>query len=417
MESDNLGKRLVRSLLNTGEFDPGKYGVSLSDLSNDAFEAANFIISFKNEYGSLPTEDQIAENVSIEFTKEPENPQYVADLILKRKAEFELEYDLKRAARLLRDEGPGEADKFLKSLLGKEYLKSKHSEHLEFFVSGWEERYERYLKNKKQPVKGIPFPWETLNKACMGLLPGEMSVFVAPSGTGKSWTSCIVASNSLRLGHKVMLVTMEMSSSRIAGRVDCVHYGLAYSDVRQNDIEVFNEIRWKSSLEEEKKGEILILDNTNIQYVEDILKYQASFKPDVIIIDGGYILKSRINGNNWEQSADVIKALQEHCQKTKIPWMVTTQQNLPDKKIMTSQQKASTVRYGKEWWLVSDVMVELSQNQDQRDFLREVSFNILKIREADGSDIKTEFKAEWDFDMARFGELPEDFEYDLEVEY
>jgi replicative DNA helicase len=760
MESDNLGKRLIRSLIHIGEFNLAKYGIDIHDLSFDAHAAALFISKFQQEYDKLPSEDQITENVSIEFTKEPEEPRYVADLIIKRNAEFELENDLKKAARILRDDGPKEADTFLKAISSKTYFKDNDKDKLEYFVAGALERYQRYLDKKSQPVKGVPFPWETLNKACMGLLPGEMSVFIAQSNTGKcleentlvtsscglrktikeiveqrlsiysidpdtkefskktpvdwfysgekecfkvtfktgdsitcskdhpiltdrgwvkvedlsvgktiaragfipepdvtsewnkeelilvsaliadgcltrtdeitytksdsklidlmqkscnalnlnfykrpsqegtytwtigkacdvweilqkygvspgkscqkmlsdviyrlpneavslflgvfmshdgdiytnrngvttvsvslsskaltegirhlllrlgifstysekitnfntkayrlylrsserrkffdrvpifktfdmsvkfrdfkskgtetpsifwdevsniesvgfkrtydlsvadthsfeagythvhnSWGSCIVASNALKLGHRVLLVTMEMSAERIAGRLDCVHYGIPYSDVRQNEIEVFNEMRWRSNLDAPQEGEILILDNENIQYVEDIVAHCATFKPDIVIIDGGYIIKSRVNGNNWEQTSDVIKALQEHCQKTKIPWMVTTQQNPPDKKVMTSQQKAATVRYGKEWWLVSDVMVEMSQTQDQRDFLREVTFNIIKIREADKSDIKTEFKAEWDFDMARFGELPEDFEYELEVDY
>lgn len=417
MESDNLGKRLIRSLIHAGEFNLSKYGLDFHDLSFDAHAAALFIDKFQREYDKLPTEEQIIENVSIEFTKEPEDPKYVADLIVRRKAEFELENDLKKAARILRDDGPKEADTFLKSISAKTYFKESDKDKLEYFVAGGLERYERYLEKKSQPVKGIPFPWETLNKACMGLLAGEMSVFIAQSNTGKSWGSCIVASHGLKLGHRVLLVTMEMSAERIAGRLDCVHYGIPYSDVRQNDIEVFNEIRWRSNLDAPQEGEILILDNENVQYVEDIVAYCASFKPDLVIIDGGYIIKSRVNGTNWEQTSDVIKSLQEHCQKTKIPWMITTQQNPPDKKVMTSQQKAATVRYGKEWWLVSDVMVEMSQTQDQRDFLREVSFNIIKLREADKSDIKTEFRAEWDFDMARFGELPEDFEYELEVDY
>jgi replicative DNA helicase len=417
MALDILGKRLVRSLLATGSFDLAHHGLTITDLEGDAHVAASYILQHLDKYGQLPDESTVMENVQISFTKEPENIQYLVDKIKQEKAAVQLEVDLKSIARALRDAGPEYASQLLKQAADKDYQFDGDSGALKF-VEGGEERYQNYLHNKHNKIKGIPFPWETLTKATLGMLPSEFTVFMAPSNTGKSWVSCIVAAHCLKLGYKVLLVTMEMSGEAFERRLDSIYYKIPFHDLRTNDVDVFTEQRWHEQINEPKEGEIVIFDENSIQYVDQVYNLAIRERPDIVIIDGGYRFQNRKrHSSNWESGAEIVNEIQSSCQKTKLPWVVTTQQNLETKKTMSSKHSASTVRYNKEWFLAPHNLISLEQSDEDRDLLRQLHMRILKLREADRPDIKNQFTCNWDFEFCNYEEILELDSVQLEVEY
>lgn len=417
MALDILGKRLVRSLLASKSFDLSAHGLTLSDLDGEAAIAASYILNHLETYGELPDEETVIENVDISFTKEPENISYLVDKIKEEKAAIQLEEDLKMIAKALRDAGPEYAIQLLKQSAEKEY-KHGGKDSSRQFVAGGEERFQNYLHNKHNKIKGIPFPWETLTKATLGMLPSEFTVFMAPSNTGKSWVSCIVAAHCLKLGYKVLLVTMEMSGEAFERRLDSIYYKIPFHDLRTSDVDIFTEQRWYEQIKEPKEGEIIVLDENSVQHVDQVYNAVVKERPDVVIIDGGYRFQARKrHSSNWESGAEVVNEIQSSCQKTKIPWIVTTQQNLETKKTMSSKHSASTVRYNKEWFLAPHTLVSLEQSDEDRDLLKQLHMRILKLREADRADIRTEFVVQWDFEFSDYSEIFEPEAIELEVEY
>lgn len=417
MSLEILGKRLVRSLLASDTFDLAQHGLNVNDLDGEAQSAAKYITKHLEQYGTLPDEEILLENTGITFTKEPENVNYLVDKIKEEQTAIRLEEDLKNIAKALRDFGPETAAGMLRQAAGKDY-KHKDNAALLKFVEGGEERFENYLHNKHNKIKGIPFPWETLTKATLGMLPGELTVFMAPSNTGKSWVSCITSAHALSLGYKVLLVTMEMSGEAFERRLDSVYYKIPFHDLRTSDVDIFTEQRWREQILEPKEGEILLLDENTIQYVDQVYDMVLREKPDMVIIDGGYRFQSRKrHSSNWESGAEVVNDIQSSCQKTKIPWIVTTQQNIEAKKTMSSKHSASTVRYNKEWFLAPHNLISLEQSDEDRELLKQLHMRILKLREADRGDIKTEFVVNWDFDDILFTEIEEESQPEYDVEY
>lgn len=413
---DLIGKRLVRSLLAEGSFDYQQYGISRSDFEGHAKLLVDFIENFRLEYGKLPNEAQVLENCPVEFTKEPEDSKYVAKILLRNKANARIEEDLRLAAKTLTMDGPEKAYEVIKKMANFDYFPIV-DENAHFFVEDGEKRYEEYLESKVTQ-RGIDWPWPSLTAVTLGLLPSELSVLISPPSTGKSWASIVVASHCLTLGHRVLLVTMEMPGKAFASRFDCVYHKIPFRDIRASDVDAFTEQRWLEDIKTVRTGgEVLILDSHHITYVDDLFPHIEKFKPDVVVVDGGYIFKSRRAGSAWESAADTIKDIQAGCMSTNLPWFVTTQQNLPEKKTLNSNERAKSVRYGKEWWIVANNMIELSQSPEQRDYLKEVTFRILKCREFDGSGGKSEFNCNWDNEFVHFEEQPEGFEHEIEVNF
>jgi DnaB-like helicase C terminal domain len=412
----SIGKRLLRSLLAESTWDYSKYGVSLTDFG-EAFEAACFVENFRSEHGILPTEEQVLENCPLDFTKPPEPVKYVADIILRQKANFELEEGLKRAAKYLRDADLEDAIKLIKEMADKEYFPVE-SENSQKFIEDGEIRFQEYLDNKNKDFSGIPWPWPTLTAATHGMLPAELSVFIAPPAGSKSWSAIVVASECLRAGKTVLLVTMEMPAKAFAARLDCAYYKIPFRDIRQNDLDYFTEKRWKNSIEyPETSGEIHLYDYNTVTYVTDLSDLVGKVKPDLVIVDGGYLVKSiHGKGGSWEDTSKAILELQEACKKSNLPWMVTTQQNLPEKKTMTSNERANKVRYGKEWFITANNMVELSQTQEQRDFTKDITMRLLKCREFDNREVRMEWNCIWDNEFAKFDEIPPDQEIEFQVD-
>lgn len=403
---DPVAKRLVRSELATGQFDLTRHGLDLDWFDPHIRSVADWIIQFKTQYGRLPTEDQVVEATKIEWTKEVEPVEYVAGVYVENRARFELDEGLRRAAKTLVNAGPYDAQRVLSELAGKQWRVTKSEGRA--FVADGQSRYDRYLRRKTSPdSRGIPFPWPTLTEALIGAINGEFTLFMAPQSTGKSWSSCVVAANALTEGKRVLLITMEMLVEAFENRLDCVYYKIPFRDIRTADMDIFVEERWVSALAQPRDGEIFIYDERQVQHVDQIERLIDQHKPDLVVVDGGYRLKPRGRGQSWEVAANVVNDIQSACKVSNLPWVVTTQQNPPAGKRLNDVQLADSVRYAKEWVLCPENVVVMSQTQEQREFLREVNFRVVKMRETDRTGVNMEFKANWDLEFCDFSEIVE----------
>ena len=87
--------------------------------------------------------------------------------------------------------------------------------------------------------KTVPTGWDVIDDLMDGGLgPGELGVFVAPAGIGKSWGLVNAASNAVKAVKTVIQYTLELSGAYVGLRFDSVFTGIAAQNLKfyQEDI-------------------------------------------------------------------------------------------------------------------------------------------------------------------------------------
>ena len=81
--------------------------------------------------------------------------------------------------------------------------------------------------------KTVPTGWDVIDDLMDGGLgPGELGVFVAPAGIGKSWALVNVAANAVKAGKTVIQYTLELSGAYVGLRFDSVFTGIAAQNLK-----------------------------------------------------------------------------------------------------------------------------------------------------------------------------------------
>jgi len=234
-------------------------------------------------------------------------------------------------------------------------------------------------------------------------------LFVLKNGvvTHNTWACCLFADHALAQGKRVLFVSMEMSTVRIERRVDAMHYKIPFGDLRDTEIDLFRELRWKQELADNiaGRGDIIYADKQLVRYVSDVNALVLEHEPDLVVVDGGYRFTSRQGKGDWESSKQVVNDLQTTAESTDRPWIVTTQQGeVQQKTRMDSQERAFKVKYAKEWVINPDIVIEMQCNDDLR-LLKAMEWRLLKDRDAKDDQKREPFQTWWDLTDMRFEQL------------
>jgi replicative DNA helicase len=146
----------------------------------------------------------------------------------------------------------------------------------------------RYVDNKRNVTNT---PWDILNEIMDGGLgAGEMGVFVAPAGIGKSMALVNIAGYAAKQGLNVIYYTLELSETYVGARFDSHYTGIPSQDLKFHEEEV------RDSLSK-VKGKLLVkyyptktaTVNTLAAHIDKCV--MQGFKPDLILVDYADLLR------------------------------------------------------------------------------------------------------------------------------
>ena len=139
--------------------------------------------------------------------------------------------------------------------------------------------------------KTVPTGWDVIDDLMDGGLgPGELGVFVAPAGIGKSWALVNAAANAVRAGKTVVQYTLELSGAYVGLRFDSVFTGIAAQNLKYYQDNIKEKIA-------ELEGDLVIKYYPTKTATVNTLKAHLdrctmmSKKPDLIIVDYADLLR------------------------------------------------------------------------------------------------------------------------------
>lgn len=121
-----------------------------------------------------------------------------------------------------------------------------------------------------------------------GITPGQLGVFLAYPGIGKSWLSLYFAVQAWKLGKTPMVVSLEMSETEVRNRVFTIMgEGLwSHRKLSAGEIEISDLKRWHKSNIEGKPEFHIISNDSGGEVTPSVLRGKIDqYKPDFIIVD------------------------------------------------------------------------------------------------------------------------------------
>lgn len=411
VREDLLCLRTVKSIIFNNETVQALADNSITEdsfLGTSAKDQFKWLIAYQAAHGSWPTEAAF-ESTFVELPATAEPLAYLAQELISRKKSLGLTDVLKKAAEFLDQRKPDDAIQVLSTALVSKVYQSKPK--ILSFKEGIPVRTAEYdnIKAAGGP-QYLPTPWPSLDSKIQ-LSKGSFVVAVAPANTGKSWFACILSNHWMQNGHFVLFVTMEMSAPRMMLRLDALRYVVPFGKLRDAALDAADETTWKTKSAADAvslTGDVIVYDKLTVRTVFDVFRLVQQHKPAAVVIDGGYRFEPENKKSaGWEANAKIVGDLQLYAELSGIPWVVTSQYQLDDKKNLKPGEhplQASGVKYAKEWIINPDAVVGLYASDFDRT-LKKMLLVVLKSRDHDGISNDGEIPINWDLEKMDFTEI------------
>jgi replicative DNA helicase len=148
-----------------------------------------------------------------------------------------------------------------------------------------DERYTESVRDTKET------PWEIINELTSGGLgKGELGVFVAPAGIGKSWGLINIGAHAIRKGMTVIHYTLELNAAYVGLRYDSVVTGIANQNLKHYQDQVKTDLG-------KLTGDLIIkyypTKTVSVMGLRSHIEkcIMQGKKPDVIIVDYADLLR------------------------------------------------------------------------------------------------------------------------------
>ena len=126
----------------------------------------------------------------------------------------------------------------------------------------------------------------------------------------------------------VLFVNNEMSGEQIGKRFDAVHFRLPYQEFRAGLLSDELEKRYFEGLKKLSEEERPLWVISDVHGVMSIASKIDQYKPDIVMIDGLYLLHDDHRGaNRWERTSNISRDLKRLAQQKGVPVIATTQFN------------------------------------------------------------------------------------------
>lgn len=324
----NKQRLLLRYLISSSDL----FALTNPIIKPDYFDpevrrSVKFIQSYYEEYRSLPSPEQISAESSVELCV----TEVSGDQILYATAEVEkfckrkaMEHAVLNSVSLIEQEDFGAVETLIREAVTVSVTKSLG---LDYFQNALE-RLERLRKT----AKPIPTGWDAVDEVTEGgFHRGDLVIFSANSGGGKSVTMENWAENMNQRGYHGVYFSFELNEDLISKRHDSIVTGIHQAEVLVRYKEVAAAVTNAATT----RGTLLIRQlrsptpNELIAYLKE---YELKYKriPDFIVVD--YIGLMRANekvesGDVYTKDKLVSEALRNIGQEYNIIVATASQQN------------------------------------------------------------------------------------------
>jgi len=367
-----------------------------------------FLCEHNSKYGQLPSMDVLTDNFpTYTFRPVTDNPFFLIDQIVESKKKAVVHDFMRTAIEDIeqRKDYSAAVESIQVGLSALQGNGLSGSSDLDLTKDA-EKRWEEYLERKSLPngLRGIPTGFATIDAATSGLQKGQLIVVVAPPKTGKSTLAMQIANNVHLSGYSPVFQSFEMLNSEQATRYDSMRARVSHHRLATGTLTPEEETRYQAKLKSISKMDtrFWLTESSNALTVSGISNKIQSLRPDVLFLDGVYLMKDEQSGeaNTPLALTNITRSLKRLAQTAEIPIVVSTQ--ALKWKMNKGQVTADSVGYSSSFLQDADVLFGLQREDENVDDMR-----ILKVL-ASRNCGPMEVSMVWDWNTGDFREISGD---------
>jgi len=300
-------------------------------------KAFEFIRNYAIQYQHLPSIELVEVSTETDFPRAvpPDALQFWAEELIKESSLYFVAGKMMEMKKAL---SKGNVD-LVKQLVGELYFGTENQLGKNVSVSLLDATLKAIeehdtAQQRGTAVVGVPFGWDYLDTVTGGAHGGDCIVLVSRPGVGKSFVMAQWAVNAYMEGHKILFFPMEMTAPHMARRMLAIGAGVSPTALKLGDMSAFGmrEVRAfvESVLDARPSDDFMLAPGDLHMTTESVLVKAMASRPDIIYIDGAYLLEPsdrRTNRAGWENVEQVTKELKRIALSLKIPIILSHQFN------------------------------------------------------------------------------------------
>lgn len=186
------------------------------------------------------------------------------------------------------------------------------------------------IKRAPTSLLGLPTGFPTIDEATGGLQPEQLITLIGPPKRGKSNIAVAIALAAALHGKRVLFISFEMSNNEIQLRILCIGAQVGLTPLMRGMTTAIDQERmWQFEAEMlDSGGEIILVhDTASTATVGTVAAKQEQHKPDLVIIDGAYMMDDENGERKGTPQAltNITRSLKRLAQRTRTPFFITTQ--------------------------------------------------------------------------------------------
>ena len=183
------------------------------------------------------------------------------------------------------------------------------------------ERYEDTVRNV------VSTGWQVIDEITQGGFgKGELILFAAPPGIGKSWSLINIGVNAMKKGKVVAHYTLELNEGYVGQRYDAVLSGVAVANLKYNMEDVTKAVGSVSGDLVVKHYPTKTASVTSLKAHMDKMILQGK-RPDVVIVDYADLLRGPTKEKRHEELEEIIEDLRGMAGEYEVPVYTASQIN------------------------------------------------------------------------------------------
>lgn len=270
-----------------------------------------------------------------------------------------------------------------------------------------DERLARYRDRRDNPgmMVGIPTGFPTIDKATQGLQAGQLVTLTGLTKASKSVVAMLMAKAAQEHGQRVLYLTYEMTVDEQTNRLDAYRAGFNDNKLNSGNLSEEDMVNLTRGVHQTAALPPMMISE-DCMTVTAIGAKCDSFEPDIVFVDGAYMLddeKGESTGSP-QALANIVAGLKFMAMRRKICIVVITQATAARTKgeVLNNDSIMGSRAFG----FYSNVVIGIERTDDPT--IR--TLRIIMSRSCAPCTVSLQF----DFDTATFQELEgEDFDVDL----
>jgi len=370
MAADNEA-RLVSKVIRDRDITPAlQRGINDAwFLDDDNKRVWAFVRKHYAEYSEVPTAVTVKDHYpNYKVLDVQDNIEYLLDTMVEFRRRMLTRQGLENAVEQLQENDHESALLAMEATITKVNEQGVLGTHEIDLTKNTEERYKDYQSLQNSEFLGIPTGFAKIDEATAGLQGGQLVTIIAPPKTGKSQIALKMAINIHRQGKIPMFQSFEMNNHEQQQRHDAMRANISHGRLRRGKLLPAEESRYIDVLNEmEKEHSFHLVDAVNGITVSSLAAKIEQTKPDIVFVDGVYLMLDEITGemNTPQAITNITRALKRLAQKIHKPVVITTQTLLW--KMRAGKVTADSIGYSSSFFQDSDVILGLEPIEEDEE--------------------------------------------------